>query len=115
MTKAENRAAAKADFLVPPAVPGWYRSSSRPTAKPHSGTARTQARSQPDTIPPSSNSPPTRLFADPEAAARKLIEIDNSVKAVQEGRIHIELFRQETSSKSESSPGTIGLDQRLSD
>ena len=31
-----------------------------------------------------------RPYADPEAAARKLIEIANSVEAVQEGRIHIE-------------------------
>jgi hypothetical protein len=29
-------------------------------------------------------------YADPEAAARKLIEIANSVEAVQDGRIHIE-------------------------
>jgi hypothetical protein len=31
-----------------------------------------------------------RPFADPEAAARKLLEIANSVKAVQDGRIYIE-------------------------
>jgi hypothetical protein len=31
-------------------------------------------------------------YADPEAAARKLIEIANSIEAVQEGRIHIELL-----------------------
>ena len=31
-------------------------------------------------------------YADPEAAARKLIEIANSVEAVQDGRIHIELL-----------------------
>jgi hypothetical protein len=31
-----------------------------------------------------------RSFADPEAAARKLMEIANSVKPVQDGRIHIE-------------------------
>jgi hypothetical protein len=33
-----------------------------------------------------------RPFADPEAAARKLIEIANSAEAVQDGRIHIELI-----------------------
>ena len=33
-----------------------------------------------------------RPFAEPEAAARKLIEIANSVEAVQDGRIHIELL-----------------------
>jgi hypothetical protein len=31
-----------------------------------------------------------RPYADSEAAARKLIEIANTVEAVQEGRIHIE-------------------------
>jgi hypothetical protein len=31
-----------------------------------------------------------RPFADPEAAARKLLDIANSVAAVQDGRIHIE-------------------------
>jgi hypothetical protein len=31
-----------------------------------------------------------RPYADPEAAARKLVEIANSVEAVQDGRIHIE-------------------------
>jgi hypothetical protein len=31
-----------------------------------------------------------RPYADPEKAARKLIEIANTVEAVQDGRIHIE-------------------------
>ena len=35
---------------------------------------------------------PARPYADLEAAARKLIEIANSVEAVQEGRIYIELI-----------------------
>jgi len=34
----------------------------------------------------------TRPYADPEAAARKLIELANAVEAVQDGRIHIELL-----------------------
>jgi hypothetical protein len=34
----------------------------------------------------------TRPYSDPEVAARKLIEIANSVEAVQDGRIHIELI-----------------------
>jgi hypothetical protein len=33
-----------------------------------------------------------RPYADPEVAARKLIEIANSAEAVQDGRIHIELI-----------------------
>jgi hypothetical protein len=32
----------------------------------------------------------SRPYTDPEAAARKLLEITNSVEAVQDGRIHIE-------------------------
>jgi len=32
----------------------------------------------------------SRPFSDPEAAARKLIEICNTVEAVQDGRLHIE-------------------------
>jgi len=33
-----------------------------------------------------------RPYSNPEAAARKLIELANAVEAVQEGRIHIELI-----------------------
>ena len=33
-----------------------------------------------------------RPFADPEKAARKLIELANAAAAVQDGRIHIELL-----------------------
>jgi hypothetical protein len=33
-----------------------------------------------------------RLYSNPEAAARKLVEIANSVEAVQDGRIYIELI-----------------------
>jgi hypothetical protein len=32
-----------------------------------------------------------RPFSDPDAAARKLVEIANAVEAVQDGRIYIEL------------------------
>jgi hypothetical protein len=35
-----------------------------------------------------------RPYADPEAAARKLIEIANAVEAVQDGRIHIEKIKR---------------------
>jgi hypothetical protein len=31
-----------------------------------------------------------RPYADPEAAARKLVEIANTIEPVQDGRIHIE-------------------------
>ena len=33
-----------------------------------------------------------RPYADPEKAARKLLEIANAAEAVQDGRIHIELI-----------------------
>jgi hypothetical protein len=33
-----------------------------------------------------------RPYADPETAARKLVEIANAVEAVQDGRIYIELI-----------------------
>jgi hypothetical protein len=33
-----------------------------------------------------------RSFSDPDKAARKLVEIANTVEAVQDGRIHIELI-----------------------
>jgi hypothetical protein len=33
-----------------------------------------------------------RPYSDPEAAARKLVEIANPVEAVQDGRIYIELL-----------------------
>ena len=34
-----------------------------------------------------------RPYSDPEAAARKLIELAKSIEAVQEGRVHIEDHR----------------------
>jgi hypothetical protein len=33
-----------------------------------------------------------RPYADPDAAARKLVEIANTVEPLQDGRIHIELI-----------------------
>ena len=38
------------------------------------------------------NSSPNRPYSDPEKAARKIVEIANSVEAGQEGRIYIELI-----------------------
>ena len=35
---------------------------------------------------------PNRPYSDPEKAARKLLEIANSVEAVQDGKIYIELI-----------------------
>ena len=36
---------------------------------------------------------PDRPYSDPEKAARKLLEIANSVEVVQDGRIYIELVK----------------------
>jgi hypothetical protein len=46
-----------------------------------------------------------RPYADPEKAARKLIEIANSVEAVQDGRIYIELINDALLSELKASPG----------
>ena len=35
---------------------------------------------------------PNRPYSDPDKAARKLVEIANSVEAVQDGRIYVELI-----------------------
>jgi hypothetical protein len=35
-----------------------------------------------------------RPFIDPDAAARKLVEIANAVEAAQDGRIYVELVKQ---------------------
>ena len=41
---------------------------------------------------PNDKARPTRPFSDAEAAARKLMEIANSIEPVQDGRFHIELI-----------------------
>jgi hypothetical protein len=53
-----------------------------------------------------------RPYADPEAAARKLIEIANSVEAVQDGRIYIELVNTPFLYEHKASPAEYkaGLD-----
>jgi hypothetical protein len=45
-----------------------------------------------------------RPFADPEIAARKLLEIANSVEPVQDGRIHIEKINWPFLSEFKGSP-----------
>ena len=53
-----------------------------------------------------------RPYADPEKAARKLIEIANSVEPVQDGRIFIELINWPFLSELKGTPGEYkaGLD-----
>ena len=53
-----------------------------------------------------------RPYTDPEAAARKLLEIANSLEAVQDGHIHIELINWPMPSAHKASPAEYkaGLD-----
>jgi hypothetical protein len=53
-----------------------------------------------------------RPYANPEAAARKLIEIANSVEAVQEGRIHIEKINGPMLYEHKASPAEYGAGLR---
>ena len=54
----------------------------------------------------------TRPYADPEKAACKILEIANSVEAVQDGRIHIEKINAPFLYKEKGSPAEYkaGLD-----
>jgi hypothetical protein len=53
-----------------------------------------------------------RPYADPEKAARKLVEIANSIEAIQDGRIYIELVNWPFLSEHKGSPAEYkaGLD-----
>jgi CTP:molybdopterin cytidylyltransferase MocA len=48
-----------------------------------------------------------RPFADPDAAARKLVEIANAAEAVQDGRIHIELINAPFLNAGGTRPNTV--------
>jgi hypothetical protein len=50
----------------------------------------------------------TRPFADPEAAARKLLEIANATEAAQDGRIQIEKINGPFLFKEGASPAEYG-------
>jgi hypothetical protein len=56
-----------------------------------------------------------RPYTDPEVAARKLVEIANSVEAVQDGRIHIELLNGPLLFEHKATPAeyTAGLTQAI--
>ena len=57
-----------------------------------------------------------RPFADPELAARKLVEIANGVEAVQDARIYVELvnapFLAAGGSGDDFAPGSRGASRR---
>jgi hypothetical protein len=54
-----------------------------------------------------------RSFADPEVAARKLMEIANSVEPVQDGRIYIEKINWPFLSEFKGSPAQYGAGLKL--
>jgi hypothetical protein len=54
-----------------------------------------------------------RPYAEPEAAARKLIEIANSAEAVQDGRIHIEKINGPFLFELKGSPAEYGAGLKL--
>jgi hypothetical protein len=56
-----------------------------------------------------------RPYADPEAAARKLVEIANGVEAAQEGRIHIEKINAPMLYREKATPAEYkaGLDRAI--
>jgi len=54
-----------------------------------------------------------RPYADPEASARKLIEIANSVEAVQDGRIHIQLLNGPMLFEHKATPAEYGAGLKL--
>jgi hypothetical protein len=55
----------------------------------------------------------TRPYADPEKAARKLLEIANATEAVQDGRIHIEEINDPFLFSHSGSPQEYGLDYAI--
>jgi hypothetical protein len=54
-----------------------------------------------------------RPYADPEAAARKLVEIANTVEAVQDGRIYIELLNAPFLFELKATPDEYGAGLKL--
>jgi hypothetical protein len=54
-----------------------------------------------------------RPFADPEKAARKLVEIANAVEPVQDGRIHIEKINEPFLFRERGSPAEYGAGLKL--
>jgi hypothetical protein len=54
-----------------------------------------------------------RPFADPDAAARKLMEIANATEAVQDGRIHIEKINGPFLYRERGSPAEYSAGMKL--
>ena len=54
-----------------------------------------------------------RPYADPEKAARRLLEIANTIEPVQDGRIHIEKINWPFLSQDKASPAEYGAGLKL--
>ena len=54
-----------------------------------------------------------RPFADPEKAARRIVEIASTVEPVQDGRIHVELINGPFLFKDKGSPAEYGTGMAL--
>jgi hypothetical protein len=52
-------------------------------------------------------------YADPEAAARLILEIANSVEAVQDGRVHVEKINGPFLYKHRGSPAEYGIKRAI--
>jgi hypothetical protein len=55
----------------------------------------------------------TRIYADPETAARKLVEIASTIEPVQDGRIHIEKLNAPFLYQERGTPAEYGAGLRL--
>ena len=55
----------------------------------------------------------TRIYADPETAARKLVEIASTIEPVQDGRIHIEKINAPFLYQERGTPAEYGAGLRL--
>jgi hypothetical protein len=54
-----------------------------------------------------------RAYADPEKAARRILEIANSVEAIQDGRIHVEKINGPFLFRDGGSPAEYGAGMKL--
>ena len=54
-----------------------------------------------------------RPYADPDKAARRIVEIASTVESVQDGRIYIELINGPFLSKDRGSPAEYGAGMKL--
>ena len=55
----------------------------------------------------------SRPYADPEKAARRIVEIASTVEAVQDGRVYVELINGPFLFKDKGSPAEYGAGMKL--